>query len=87
MADYSNDLTGVISKNETKVSETHPDIKGQCEINGVQYWIDGWARTRKSDGGKFYSLKFKAKDAKPAAKPTKQVSSGFNDMEDDLIPF
>lgn len=82
MADYDNNLTGIISKNETKVSETHPDIKGQCEINGVQYWIDGWARTRKSDGGKFYSLKFKAKDAKPQ-KPGKQASSGF----DDSVPF
>ena len=60
---YNNDMTGIISKNERKTEDKHPDIKGQCEINGVQYWVDGWAKTRNSDGGKFYSLRFKAKDA------------------------
>lgn len=84
--DYDNNLTGIISRNETKADEKHPEIKGQCEINGVQYWIDGWARTRKSDGGKFYRLKFKAKDAKPVSKPAQKASSGFDDMDDD-IPF
>lgn len=86
MADYDNNLTGIISRNETKTDEKHPDIKGQCEINGVQYWIDGWQRTRAKDGGKFYSLRFKPKDAKPAAKPVSKVSAGFSDM-DDSIPF
>ena len=83
MADYDTNLTGIISRNETKTAETHPDIKGQCEINGVQYWVDGWARTRKSDGGKFYSLKFKPKDAaKPAPKPPAKPSSGFDDFDE-----
>lgn len=85
MADYVNNLTGIISRNETKADEKHPDIKGQCEINGVQYWIDGWARTRKSDGGKFYSLKFKQKDTKPARKPAQKPSAGFDDVDD--VPF
>lgn len=84
MADYDNNLTGIISRNETKADEKHPDIKGQCEINGVQYWIDGWARTRKSDGGKFYSLKFKPKEEKKK-KPAPQASSGFDYIGD--IPF
>ena len=87
MADYDNNLTGIISRNETKADEKHPDIKGQCEINGVQYWIDGWARTRKSDGGKFYSLKFKPKDAKTAQKPAQKPSAGFDDFDSDQTPF
>ena len=89
---YDNNLTGIISKNERKTDDKHPDIKGQCEIEGVQYWVDGWAKTRNSDGGKFYSLRFKRKDAQPqqkpapAAKPAQRQGSGFEDMEDD-IPF
>ena len=71
---------GFGGRNETKADEKHPDIKGQCEINGVQYWIDGWARTRKSDGGKFYSLKFKPKDEKKA-KTAQKPSAGFDDMD------
>lgn len=90
--EYDKNLTGLISKNDRKTDEKHPDIKGQCEIDGVQYWVDGWQKTRNSDGGKFYSLRFKRKDAaqaqapKPAPKPAAAPSSGFDDM-DDSIPF
>lgn len=80
--DYDNNLTGIISRNETKADEKHPDIKGECEIDGVQYWVAGWARTRKSDGGKFYSLKFKPKESKPAPKPAPKASSGFDDFDE-----
>ena len=90
MTAYDNNLTGIISKNDRKTDDKHPDIKGQCEIEGVQYWVDGWAKTRNSDGGKFYSLRFKRKDAapKPAAKPAGRTApaGGFDDMEND-IPF
>lgn len=79
--DYDNNMTGIISKNEKKENDKHPDIKGQCEIDGVQYWVAGWQKTRKSDGGKFYSLRFEAKDAKEEKKAPKK-SSGFDD--DDL---
>ena len=89
---YDNNFTGIISKNERKETDKHPDIKGQCEIDGVQYWVDGWAKTRNSDGGKFYSLAFKRKDAAKAA-PAKAAApvqgkpagnTGFDDMTDDV---
>lgn len=94
---YDNNMTGIISRNERKTDDKHPDIKGQCEIDGVQYWVDGWAKTRNSDGGKFYSLRFKAKQqntgipphpasAKAQAAPAQSAPSGFEDM-DDSIPF
>lgn len=91
---YDNNLTGIISKNERKTDDKHPDIKGQCEIDGVQYWVDGWQKTRNSDSGKFYSLRFKRKDAAPQQKPSQKpapakaapVSGGFDDMDSE-IPF
>jgi len=95
MTQYDNNLTGIISKNERKTDDKHPDIKGQCEIDGVQYWMDGWQKTRNSDGGKFYSLRFKRKDAAapPAprqaprqAPPAATAGSGFDDMDND-VPF
>lgn len=87
---YDNKLTGIISKNDRKTDDKHPDIKGQCEIDGIDYWIDGWMKPRNSDGGKFYSLRFKRKDAapqKPAAKPAGRPApaGGFDDAED--FPF
>ena len=83
MTTYDNNFTGILSKNDRKTADTHPDIKGQCEIDGVQYWMDGWAKKRTSDGGKFYSMKFKRKDAAPAQKPVQQRAT----VEDDSIPF
>jgi hypothetical protein len=82
---YDNNLTGIISKNERKTDEKHPDIKGQCEIDGVQYWVDGWAKTRNSDGGKFYSLRFKRKDAAPQQAPRQAKPVQRNDFDD--APF
>jgi len=86
---YDNNMTGIISKNERKEKDTHPDIRGECEINGEKFWISGWVKNRKDNSGKFYSLKFELKDKahKPSSqsKPAKQASS-FDDI-DEAIPF
>ena len=80
MAEYDNTNTGIISKNDRKELDTHPDIKGQINIEGVEYWLSGWIKERKSDGGKFYSLKATPKHAKPvtaAGQSYAQASGGF----------
>ena len=83
---YDKNLTGVIGKNERKAGDTHPDIKGNCEIDGVAYWIDGWRKERNDGSGSFYSLKFKAKDAAPAPAPAKKAAPQMDDDSSD-IPF
>lgn len=52
--------SGTLNKNDRKEKDTHADYRGQCEIDGVGYWIDAWLKPSK-DGGKFMSLSFKAK--------------------------
>jgi hypothetical protein len=77
---YDSTNTGIISKNDRKESDTHPDIKGQINIEGVEYYLAGWIKERKSDGGKFYSLKATPKHAKPvtaAGQSYGQASGGF----------
>jgi hypothetical protein len=86
MSQYDNNLTGLIGKNDRKESDKHPDIKGNCEIGGVQYWISGWKKDRKNGTGSFYSLRFEAKEqAKPAPKPAPMPQS-LADIDSD-IPF
>jgi uncharacterized protein (DUF736 family) len=83
---YDNNMSGALFKNDKGDNDKRPDYKGTCEINGVEYRISAWLRTKKDGSGKFMSLKFEAKDqeaAKPAAKP---VAAGFDDGADD-IPF
>ena len=54
------------------------DYKGNAEIDGIKYFLDGYIKT--GDKGKFVSLKFKPKTE---AKPRYPVKTRFD--EDD--PF
>lgn len=92
MAEFDRTNTGIVSKNDRKTTDQHPDIKGQINVDGIEYWLDGWKKERKSDGAPFYSLTVKRKDAKPAGaapvqskqRPAKSVLDNY---EDDGIPF
>ena len=94
MSQYDNTNKGIISKNTRKELDTHPDIKGTINVDGVEYWLDGWLKQRTDGSGSFYSLSVKPKNAPAtaAAKPAPQrpkpapASGGFDDM-DDSIPF
>ena len=85
MAEYDNTNTGLLSKNDRKTTDKHPDIRGQINVEGVEYWLDGWKKERKSDGAPFYSLSVKRKDA-PSAQPTPAPKRLVADDTDD-IPF
>lgn len=85
MAEYDNTNKGILSRNERKQADTHPDIKGQINVEGVEYWLDGWKKERKSDGAPFYSLSVKRKDAQ-AAQPTPAPKRPVADDTDE-IPF
>lgn len=92
---YDNTNRGILSKNERKEKDTHPDHKGTLNVDGVEYWLDAWVKVRNDGSGKFFSLSVKRKDGqatqppKAAAKPAAAAApatSGFDDMDDD-IPF
>ncbi len=64
MAEYDNRNRGTLSKNTRKTEEKHPDIKGQINVDGRDYWLDGWQRTSSKDGSTFYSLSVKPKESR-----------------------
>lgn len=62
MAEYDNELTGVLFPNDRKGENGNaPDVTGKCEILGEEYRIAGWKRTSTASGKKFFSLKFENK--------------------------
>lgn len=95
MAEYDNTNTGMMYRNANKENETHPAFTGFINIAGTEYWLSGWINESK-DGGKmkakgidkYFSLKFKPKEApaKPEPKKPYDGKGGFEDMDDD-IPF
>ena len=90
---YDNTNKGIISKNDRKTTDKHPDITGSLNVEGVEYFVDGWAKKRNSDGASFYSLSVKRK-AKVAEKISRDAgfepqgnrpAPSYGDIDD--IPF
>lgn len=60
MADYDNNMAGVLFKNERKAKDTDPDYTGNCEINHEEMWLSAWIKTS-GKGKKFLKLSFRPK--------------------------
>ena len=83
----SNELNrGTIAKNTRKTDDKHADISGSINVEGKDYWISGWLRTSGADGGKFYSLSVKPKEARAASYPKDKASRNIDPADDDQ-PF
>lgn len=100
MTQFDNTNKGALFVNDRKDTDKHPDWKGSININGVEHWISGWARS--TARGNVISLALgepkqqAAAQARPQAKPQaapqrqaqKAAPSGFDSMDDDSdIPF
>lgn len=91
---YDNTNSGMLSRNDRKEQDNHPDFKGTINVEGVEYWLSGWTKEgkpgSKMEGKKYFSLAVKAKDEKPTAKPVqKQAEKSSKDFSDfdGSIPF
>jgi hypothetical protein len=84
---YDNTNRGTLSRNEKKESDTHADYNGQINVEGTEYWLNGWIKDGK-EGKKFMSLsvKPKAPAARQSSEPTRKPKGGFDDMDSD-VPF
>jgi hypothetical protein len=79
---FDNNLRGVLFKNNKEGNEKRPDIRGQCEINGVQYRIAGWHQYSKSRTP-FYALQLEVMKPTEAKEKPRDEDDDFNDS----IPF
>ena len=65
------DNSGSIFKNDRKEKDTHPDGKGSCVIDGVEYWVSSWNKTS-AKGVQFRSLSFQRKEQPQTAPATRE---------------
>ena len=97
MNQYDNTNKGALFVNDRKDTDKHPDWKGSININGVEHWISGWARsTARGDvislalGEPKQQAAAQARpQAKPQAAPQRQAApqparGGFDDMDSDV---
>ena len=85
MATQAYNNNGIISKNDRKTQDNHPDIRGSAIVDGVEYWVAGWQKTNTK--GTYYSLAFTVKDGQQPKTGTKAGSPPRMDDLDDDIPF
>ncbi len=90
---YDNTNRWTLNKNDRKEQDNHPDYKGKINVDGVDYWLDGWIKD--SANGKFISGSIKRKD-QPSngytgsyhGDPASNRSGGVSSADlDDGIPF
>jgi len=84
MAYEQRDNSGTLGRNKNKEKDSHPDHRGQCIIDGREYWISAWIKQNNNTGERFFSLAFQPKDAQPARQSSAPTASN---IEDDDIPF
>jgi uncharacterized protein (DUF736 family) len=83
MAEYDDTNKGAFFRNEEKMDANHPDYNGSINVEGKEYWLNGWIKMSKA-GKKFMSLSVKPKQPKGAA-PTGRKAAPVEDDSD--IPF
>jgi hypothetical protein len=82
---YDNTNRWTLNRNDRTEKETHPDYKGKINVDGVDYYLDGWIK--EGANGKFISGSIKLIEARQAGGGVTPVTSpaGFDDEEG--IPF
>ena len=82
MTQYDETNRFTLFKNNRKEKDTHPDLTGTINVDGVEYYLNAWTKEGKS--GKFISGSIKIKEAKSAPKP---VATTTADPFGDDLPF
>ena len=74
---------GVIFKNDRKQRDSHPDYKGEIDVNGERFEIALWVKEGKK--GKFFSASISEPYQKPIDK--EQIHDDTPRDENDSLPF
>ena len=81
MTKYDNTNSGILSRNDRRESDKHPEFTGTLNVEGTEYRLAAWVRERKDGSGKFFSLKVTPKEER-APKESKTIA----ELDDDC-PF
>jgi hypothetical protein len=75
MAREQKDNSGVLFQNHKRTTDKHPNMKGQCRIEGFDYWVSAWTKLSEGSGEKFLSLSFQPKDKQSVQQKLDETNS------------
>lgn len=61
---YDNTNRGALFKNDRKETDNHPDLSGQINVDGKDYWLSGWTKRNEDNSFKVLSLSVKPKEGR-----------------------
>jgi hypothetical protein len=82
---YDNTNRWTLNKNDRKQQDSHADYQGKINVEGKDYWLNGWIKD--GPNGKFISGTIKAVGEQQRQAPAPARGSSRNDDMDDSIPF
>ena len=85
MAEYDNNNTFALFKNDKQGNEKRPDYTGTITVNGEEMRMSAWIRESKT-GNKFMSGQIQLKRESNGANLNHEPPTSFDDMEDEM-PF
>jgi hypothetical protein len=65
---YDNNLRGALFENQDRRGDNDPDMKGSCEIDGVEYWISAWWKNS-GKVGDYLSIALNVKEQNRGSQP------------------
>lgn len=83
MAREGNKLNrGTLARNEHREKDSQPEFTGSINVEGKEYWLNGWVNDSKNEAGKqFFGLSVKAKDAANGSrKPSRESPPPNSDI-------
>ena len=93
MANYDNTNSGIITRNERRTTDKHPEYTGSLNVEGVEYWVSAWVNEGRAggklEGKKYFSIKLTRKDSRGGGNGGGGGSRPKPDVYDfsDDIPF
>lgn len=84
MAEYDNNMRGVLFSNDKGDNPKRPDMTGNLEINGTKYRVSAWNKTSQKTGNPFLSFVVEEDDG--SRRQPQQSSPAQGDINDS-IPF
>ena len=76
--------SGLVFPNDRKEKDTHPDWKGEINVEGKRYWVSMWQKISKNTGKKFFSMSVTIQDGESprrGGRGQSQTSSSEWDQE------